>query len=754
MSPLNRLSSRGLRSAGVQNFDAPGRHRLALASLGLCLALAIVLIYLPGIGQDFVDWDDYRYVKHNTDLEKGLSPAGLAWAFTTFREANWHPLTWVSHLLDRQLFGPRPGPMKMVNLAWHLANTALVFWLAWRLAGAAWPALLTAALFGLHPLHVESVAWISERKDLVCGFFGLAALVWYRAWAVSGRPWRYLAALGLTGLGLMAKPMLVTWPLVMLLLDFWPLGRLARRADLVPRIVEKLPFFALALASCVVTLIAQRAGGAVGGLVRYPLGLRLANAVTALGTYLAKTVWPLAISPFNPFPTAFEPAAFFLSLAGLSLLALAAAWGWRRRPWLAFGLGWFLITLFPVLGLVQVGDQAWASRYTYLPLVGVFLALALGAEGLVGRLSRPRAAWAALLAAVFLALFPLARGQAAIWRDTRTLFDHALQIKPDNYLAHTTLAVDAVRRQDHQAALAHLDKALAANPSHAKAHAFKANIFLEEGRLKEAERSLGRALSIEPESMAALLLMAKTLVLDQRAQEALGFFDRAFELYPRQAGALADAAVVLANAGQTREALAFYRRALELVPADARIRASLAGFLARLGRLEEAGQEYRAALADAPNDARVRLGLARLYLGQGRDAEAEAELERAVRDAPDLAQAHYTLALVRERAGRARQAVASFKRAAQLAPGQPEYWYRLGNARFGLKDLAGAAQAFERALELEPRHTRALSNLAVVLMNRGRFAQAAGLLEEALKIDPGFTPAARLLEEARRRQAR
>jgi protein O-mannosyl-transferase len=444
----------------------------ALRRTALLLALATLALYAPVAWHPFIHFDDNRYVTENAQVQAGLTLAGAKWAFTTLHAANWHPLTWLSHMLDVQIFGENPGAHHLVNAALHAANAALLFLaLAW-MTGAPGRSLAVAALFAAHPLHVESVAWVAERKDLLSTLFGLLALCAYarerrRMWLVSS----------LFALSLLAKPMWVTFPFLLLLLDFWPLGRGLRLG-------EKLPLVALSVGSSAITLIAQTAGNAVTAL---PLSLRLENAIVAYVQYLGKAFvpWPLAI--FYPHQgyalPAWEVASSLLLLAAISAVTVAQR---KERPWLLVGWLWFLGTLVPVIGVVQVGAQAMADRYTYLPLVGLFVALAW-------TIRRPAVAGAALAACCALTL-----QQLGYWSSHEALFRHALAVTPDNAVGEGVLSEGLLREGKLDEALRHAQRSVELDPRSSRHWNNLAAVQRTAGRWDEAAVSLQNALAVDP----------------------------------------------------------------------------------------------------------------------------------------------------------------------------------------------------------------------------------------------------------------
>jgi hypothetical protein len=408
--------------------------------LCLFLAAATLLLYAPVAGHSFIDYDDADYVFDNPHVSTGLSAANLAWAFRTGHAANWHPVTWLSHIVDCQCFGLNPGPPHLVNALLHAANTALLFLALARMTGQSWRGALVAALFGWHPLHVESVAWIAERKDVLSTLFGFLAILAYHSYTRNRNGWRYFLVTLLFALGLMAKPMLVTLPGVLLLLDYWPLHRFESWDQFGRLLVEKISLFALAGGASVITFLAQRAGGAVVSVSSVPLAPRLENALLSCFRYLGKMLWPDGLMLPYMFGLDFNPAIIFFAALALAALTLGAIrWG-GRFPYLPVGWFWYLGTLLPVIGVVQVGLQSMADRYTYVPSIGVFVLMVWGvADALSGRgLARKVAGW--LAAAALGACLVLTTRQLPYWKNSETLFFHAILVQPYNLAAMDCLA--------------------------------------------------------------------------------------------------------------------------------------------------------------------------------------------------------------------------------------------------------------------------------------------------------------------------
>jgi tetratricopeptide (TPR) repeat protein len=572
-----------------------------LVSAGL--ALLVLAVYARVAGHGFVNLDDAHYVSDNPRVLRGLTWEGVAWAFGTFQLANWHPLTWLSHMADVELFGLDPGRHHLVSVAFHAACTVLVFLVLRAATGATWRSAAVAALFGVHPLHVESVAWVSERKDVLSTLLGLLALAAWIRYVRRPSPGRYLPVAFAFALSLLAKPMLVTLPFLLLLLDFWPLGRLGARFGPGPAarggsgqghaaasapesgkgrlavptassprsggiglgalLLEKAPLLALSAASSAVTWVAQSQGGATTAMESVPIASRVANAAVAYGFYLAKTFWPSGLAAFYPHPAIaggghpwWQVAGSLLLLAALSALAL---WRWRTQPWLAVGWLWYLGTLVPVIGLVQVGAQAAADRYTYVPLVGIFVAVVWAACELLDRLPWGRALAAAAGAAAVLAFAGVGWKQAGHWRDSISLHLHATRVTERNWVAWRALG----------------------------------DAYAEAGRLEEATAAHREALRILPglaEAWHGLGVVAGRL---GRHEEAIAHIEQALRIRPRYATAWLNLGSAQALLGRYPEAVAAFRNAVRDRPDDVRAWSSLGLAALRAGDVDQAVESER-----------------------------------------------------------------------------------------------------------------------------------------------------------------
>ncbi len=553
-------------------------HRGTRIAIAAALAVATALTFRAVVGLPFIGYDDPEYVTQNPHVLGGLTAPSFAWAWTASHASNWHPLTWLSHMLDVDLFGTGPAGPHAVNLLLHVTSVVLLFLIFSEATGERWRSALLAALFAVHPLRVESVAWVSERKDVLSACLWLGTTLAYVHWIRRRTRLRYAVVLVLVALGLGAKPMLVTLPFALLLLDVWPLRRLALEGswlrDAWPLIREKTALFALSAGVCVVTLLAQR--GAMRPMEHTTLGERIPNAIVAIVAYVAKAAWPSRLAVFYPFPEPPRPLATVVLAAAAIVSTTAVVWRLReRRPYLVVGWAWFMGTLVPVLGLVQVGNQAMADRYSYLPSIGLFLCAAWLVPSPRGR---ARVAAGAIALAMIVTLAGLTMRQIGYWSSDRLLFQHALEVTERNWMAETVIGMDLERQ----------------------------------GEVAGATDRYRRALAINPSAPQALNNLGNALVSQGRLGEGIPYLRAAVETWPGYVAALANLGSALSEAGASAEAIPYLTEALRRVPDGTAIRFNLALALEQAGRYPEALAQFEAVSRADPSDAEARAGALRV----------------------------------------------------------------------------------------------------------------------------------------------
>ncbi|HET6516153.1 MAG TPA: tetratricopeptide repeat protein [Thermodesulfovibrionales bacterium] len=591
----------------------------------LLLIVVTAAVYWQVRSHDFVYYDDQEYVFENAHIHDGLTLKGVRWAFTTTYAANWHPLTWLSHMADQQVFGGAPAGPHLVNVLLHILSSVMLMVVLLRMTGAFWQSALVAALFAIHPLHVESVAWVAERKDVLSTFLFMLTLLLYVRYVEHPAMTRYLASLSCFFFGLMAKPMLVTLPFVLLLLDFWPLKRFDHLSFLrnmrqsvgksLARIVlEKLPFFLLSVLSSVITVVAQQS--AMPSFRQYPPGFRMGNAINSYATYLIKMIWPSDLAVFYPLASQFDPwklAGAGTLLVAVSLWAVTVS---RKRPYILVGWLWYLGTLVPVIGIVQVGSQSMADRYTYVPSVGIFIMTAWGLSEAVARWSRLKTTAVASAVMVLIALSALTWVQIGYWKNTFTLFTRCVSVTQNNHVALGVLGKYLLKKEQPAEALVFLQQSLALKRDDAEVQHGIGTALFKLGREAEAAAYISNAVRLNPKDARAHhdlgILMRRSGDSDGAVRE----FQEAVRIEPDDLSYHFELGVSLVDAGRLDEAIEQYTEVLRQDPAHANAHVNVGVALARKGNMSEAIEHFSRAVELAPTDetARQNLELARRRL--------------------------------------------------------------------------------------------------------------------------------------------
>ncbi len=698
------------------------------AFLSFILIAVTVAVFWQITNNDFVNFDDDQYITENSHVHEGFTREALIWAFTTSHMGNWHPLTWMSHMADCQLFGLNPWGHHLTSLFFHTLNTVLLFMVLKWMTGALWQSLFVAALFAVHPLHVESVAWVAERKDVLSTLFWMLTIWAYLRYVERPGIKRYLLILVTFALGLMAKPMLVTLPFVLLLLDYWPLERfqigqsgsmhiatsqvsmIARKpsSQALRLLWEKTPLIFLAAVSSVVTFIVQKSEGAVRTLEVYPAQARISNALVSYAIYIKKMIWPESLAVFYPHPGQSLPM-YQAALAGLLLLMISFGvirLG-RRYPYLPVGWLWYVGTLIPVIGLVQVGAQAMADRYTYVPLIGLFLIVSWGIPELVRSWRYRRTVLALAAGSLLLALMLCTWLQIQNWRSSIALFEHALQATANNGLAHHNLGV-----------------ALA-----------------DQGRVQEAIIHYHLSLRITPNNFRVYNNLGKALVRQGKLQEALVHYQKALHLNPNYAEAYNNLGVARARLGEFNKATDDYLEALRLKPDWLEVYNNLANAFAAQGKFDEAIAYYSKVIRLKPDYADAYNNLAIALAGRGRFVEALTYYSEALRLKPDSADIHNNLGVALFNLGKLQAALAHYAKAIELSPNYAEAHNNLGNALAQQGSLAQAKVQYAKALTIRADYPEAHNNLGVALAREGKLHQAIEHFTQALRLKDDYAQA-------------
>lgn len=607
----------------------------------LVLVLASLAVYWQTTGFGFTHYDDNLYVTENSRVLAGLSAANARWALTATIHANWHPLTWLSLMADSAIGGKNPAVFHGTNVVLHILNSALLYLLLVSLTGRRAPSAIVAALFAIHPMRVESVAWVAERKDVLSGLFWILTIAGYAAYVRKPGVARYSVVLVLYALGLMAKPMLVTLPLILILLDWWPLRRLGegnvRGARARRLLAEKAPFFALALASSIVAIIAQRKGQSLADLDLIPVGVRIANALVNYWHYIGKTLLPVGLIPIYPNPGNSLPVWMApVAAVGLAAATTAAFLLHRKKPYFAFGWGWFVVTLVPVIGLVQIGRQSIADRYTYLPHVGLFIVLAWGCADLfewaAARAGRKAAAGAfgTFAAVVLVALGLMAHSQAKIWRNDLALHSHTVKTAPLNPIGHFNLAHTLIQHGRMEEATAHLRRAVELDPDYPEAHSNLAAALSQRGYHQEAVEHCLIAIRLRPGFADAHGNLGAALLGLDRLDEAASAFRKAIGLDPANPSFEYGLGMALARRGKLQEAVGHFRRAVKISPRHLDAQNALAVTLAMLKDYPGALRVLSAAARLHPDNPALIVNRANVLAEMGRRTDAVSELREAL----------------------------------------------------------------------------------------------------------------------------
>lgn len=697
---------------------------------GLCVLLAALTwtVFGQTLKYGFVNYDDNTYVYDNDIIKGGLTLEGIKWAFTHVHSGNWHPLTSMSHMLDCQLYGLNAGGHHFTNVILHTIAVILLFLLLRQMTGALWRSAFVAALFAIHPLRVESVAWVSERKDVLSGVFFMLTLIAYLYY--TRKPFsllRYLSVGALFALGLMAKPMLVTLPFVLLLIDYWPLNRFtplpttrnkARRSSRgswqrlsIPQslVLEKLPLLVLSAASSAATLLAQQQ--AIHSSEGWPLVWRVNNALVSCLTYIGQMFWPLRLAVFYPHPKGSLPIwQGCLSLAVLLVISVVVFLGRRRRPYLLAGWAWFLVMLVPIIGIVQAGWQGHADRYTYLPEIGLYLMITWYVAGLTASWPKRREFLGAVAATVIAFLTWSGWKQTSYWRDSESLWTHALAVTSDNNdVAHRGLGIVLLHRGQVEAAIDHDRAALRLRPGNPDAHTNLANALLEKGN----------------------------------TDEAISHYQAALHVLPNDATIHANLGNAFLRGGQLDEAIAQYTPALSERANYPGAHYNLAVALFRQGRLDEAIDHFRETVKLQPDHPDAYNDLAIALFQKGQPDEAISAWNKAVEIKPGNAEAHNNLGVALMQKGRTREAIDQWQKTLQIEPEKigtqlTLAWVLATSPEASLRDGHQALTLARHAQELSGNHNpMTFRVLAAAYAETGKFPEAIGIAQQGIQLASG-----------------
>jgi len=740
--PASALGRREPQNEPVAEGVSPGDRWKALG-VAFFLAVIVWVVFGQTLGAGFINYDDPDTVSRNANVIAGLNMKGIEWAFTHTVVSRWAPLTAISHMADCQLYGLWAGGHLLTNVLLHTATTILLFLVLWQMTAALWRSAFVAAVFAVHPLHVEAVSWVSVRGDVLCAFFFVLTLGAYLHYVRKpGASMRYWTVALLFALGLMAKSMLVTLPFVLLLLDYWPLHRFPRvltkanfSAAARRLVVEKIPLFALVVVSSVATVIAQ--GKAVATVEDHSVIYRLCNALVSYVIYLRQMVYPagLAIPYLDPVNHA-PVAGAIPAMALLAAISYGAYLCRGKQPWVITGWLWYLGMLVPVIGITQISYYTHADRYTYLPQIGLYILVTWGVTDLCASLRHRQLLLAGLPPAVIVALIFCSRIQTSYWHDSETLWQRAIACTADNYVAHNNLGNALLEKGEATQAIPHLQKALEIKPEYPEAENNLGKALAHEGKEDQAISCYEKAIETRPDFAEAQNNLGTALLKKGRADEAIAHYQKAIGIKPDLAELHYGLGNALLQKGEVNEALGSYKKSLELNPGYAEARYGMGLALFQNGKVDEAVESYQKAIENNPDYADPENNLGNVLMQKGEIDQAILHYQRAAEIKPGLAAIRYNLGGALLQKGRMDEAVASYQKAVEIDPNYADAGYKLGNLLLQRGQTEQAIPCFQKALQSKPDFVEAHYDLANAYLQRGEESEAIAHFQRVLELQP------------------
>ena len=729
------------------------------------LAGATLTAYWQVLQSDFVNLDDPMYVTENRYVNTGFTWENIRWAFSMGKVAYWHPLTWVSHILDCQLYGLRPGLHHLTNLIIHVANTLLLFGVLKRVTGAVWKSAFVAALFALHPINVDSVAWVAERKNVLSTLLWLLTIWAYAIYAQHGGVRRYLITLFLFALGLLAKPMLVTLPPVMLLLDYWPLGRFSLRQKLKSQIsnsklsvrasptfelvMEKVPFFVLSAVSSYLSFTSVRLLGITISTELVPMKFRIENALVSYVRYIDKIIWPRNLAVFYPYPEKVATWESTSALAVLLFVTFVLLVVFRRKRYLGIGWLWYIGTLIPVIGLVQAGLwPTMADRWAYVPMMGLAILTTWGVGDIAAKW-RLRVPTLVIPAGAYLSVLLVCTYlQVGHWRNSFTLFTHALDVTSGNYIAHLNLGNVLLKEKKTDEAIHHYKNAIEIHNNYKDAH-YNLGIALGlQEKYDDAVKEFYTVLRLDKNYWKAGFHLANALAKTGHLDEAIARYENVVQLHPNDVEVYNNFALALVKKGKVNEAIEYYNKCLEINPGSVEVLNNLSIALTEQGKFDLAIAQLQKALGLKPSFAETYYNLAGTLRQMGQIDEAATYYKKAVQLNPDNSDAYYGLGLILAQQKKYDEAIVHLERTIQLKPDFAQAYYNLGIIFADRNDLGKAIEQFRQVLRIYPDDAEMHCNLGVLLVRDGRIDEAISELQRAVQLDPNLTRAKEQLDAA------
>ncbi len=724
---------------------------------GVCIFLAVITLAAFGqtVHYGFVNFDDNVYVYENPAVSGGLTLNGIAAMFTRVECNFYHPLTMISLMLDYQLHGLQPGGYHLTNVLLHTLSAILLFLILRQMTGFQWRSAFVAAVFAIHPLRVESVVWVAERKDVLSGLFFMLTLWAYARYVRDTRSTvRYLVVVVLFALGLMCKPSLVTLPFLLLLLDYWPLRRFGGGAAAGGKwasqrggfsvfahlIVEKVPLLVLSAAASVMAVIAE--GEATTSLAGLSFLARMSNPIMSYVTYLRQMVYPADLAPLYPFSAkdllGWKIILALVLLVAISAVAFAAR---RKRPYLLVGWLWYLGMLVPMIGIIQVGDFAHADRLTYLPMIGLYLLLTWAAADLCAGWRYRRVVLGGSSAIILMALIFCARTQTSYWRNSESLWTHTLACTSDNFIGYNNLGLALLQKGNVVDAIAHFQKALEINPNDVEANINLGSALLQKGNVDEAIAHYQKTLQINPNNVEAHNNLGNALLQKGNVDEAIAHYQRALQIKPDSAEAHNNLGLALLQKGDVNEAIAHFQEALQIYPDYAEAHNNLGNTLLQKGKVDDAITHFQRALQINSDNAKACYNLGNALLQKGKVDEAIVHYQRALQITPGYSEAHNNLGEALLQKGSVDEAIAHYQRSLQIKPNVAETHYNLANALLQKGKVDEAIAHFQKALQIKPDSAKAQNNLGGALLQKGNVDEAIAHFQKAMQINPDYADA-------------
>ncbi len=720
------------------------RRKRRILFFDLFLLLMTAIVYFQVVHCDFVNLDDDLYVTRNEMVGSGISIQGLKYAFTTGDVSNWHPTTWLSHMLVAQFFGLNPGAHHFAGFLLHLASTLLLFHVFLKMTRAPWQSAFVAALFAVHPFNVEAVSWVAERKGSLCTLFWMLTLWSYLRYMEQRRAGRYALVLTFFVLGCMAKPMIVTLPFALLLLDYWPLKRFSldrplkgeTLSSLREAVLEKMPLMVLAFLMTVVGFFAQKGGGAITSLDVLPLTERISNALVSYVIYLYKAFWPQHLAAYYPLREylLWQVIGALLILLFISTVAVLLR---KQRPYFFVGWFWYLGTFLPVIQIVQIAIHAMADRYAYIPMIGIFIAAAWGVPEILKSFRYRKQITASMAGLTLLLLSMASWHQVRYWKNSTTLFEHALEAVPNNFFAHNQLGRALHNDGKVEAAVKHFEETLRIEPDYTDARYNLARSLASLGRTDEAVSYYQEALQRRPDLEEAHLNLGNILAQMGNVKAAVFHYTEALRIRPQYAGVHFNMGNVLAKEGRNKEAITHYEAALKIRPRHAQARYNLGNVLAKEGRTEDALVHYTEALRIDPTFLKARVNMGNLLSRQGKMDAAISSYRQALQFQPHHANANFNLARALSEQGKTDEAIGHYMKTLRNRPDHTHAHYYLANALSKKGRSDAAILHYQKALEAVPRFVEARINLGAELARQGKMEEALEQYDEAIRIHPG-----------------